>query len=268
MGNVKYIGWSMTFYCKLDLVEILQDQARSMENELTRWKKDVARARNDFYELNYYTTRQLLMLRSELGKLKRNELGAKISPQVLALLQSVSLKVSTAQICKAIKNVRSCPLEERDCTMAKDSSSKTTRNSGIPKQKERLLNAAELTIADLQPEEKAIYTYLKDKCGQSTKHILMAFKHCDLKNKHTLNKWIIERRDEEYDSGSDGDESEEENEEEEGEAEDEEDNSTINEPGDISSIQSPSQNESLMCEENGDPLYSSTPGLLIICSIV
>ena len=64
--------------------------------ELEKWRKDLKQARHEFYELNYFTTHQLLVLRSKLGKLKKNETEA-LSPydraQVMALLQSISCDV-------------------------------------------------------------------------------------------------------------------------------------------------------------------------------
>ena len=72
------------------LVSILQDLAKEMEEELGNWKKLVRNKREDFYELNYYTTVQLLTLRKELGRVMQSGKKDDVSPEVLSLLQSIS----------------------------------------------------------------------------------------------------------------------------------------------------------------------------------
>ena len=107
VGNVKYIGWRMQFHCQTLLVEDLQEQAKDMEDELESWNKEVTTARKEFYELNYYTTRQLLVLRSELGKMK--SLGPATPPpqqaQVMALLQSISSEITPRIVESVVQQV-------------------------------------------------------------------------------------------------------------------------------------------------------------------
>lgn len=62
----------------------------TMNYELQYWKDEVREARLYHYELNYFTTPQLLTLRKELGYLKSlNARSVSISRQVQCLLQSV-----------------------------------------------------------------------------------------------------------------------------------------------------------------------------------
>ena len=107
VGNVKYIGWSLQFRCQNHLVEGLQQQAKEMEDELERWNGEVTEARNEFYELNYYTTRQLLVLRSELGKVKTSGPVAPLyrQAQVMALLQSISSEVTPGDVETVVQHV-------------------------------------------------------------------------------------------------------------------------------------------------------------------
>ena len=105
VGNVKYIGWSMKFYCQPSLVEDLQKQAKVMEDELDRWNKEVAEARRQFYELNYYTTRQLLVLRSELGKMKNPGSTIPQQAQVMALLESISSEIHLTNVMIVVQQV-------------------------------------------------------------------------------------------------------------------------------------------------------------------
>lgn len=70
-----------------------------MEDELERWNNEVAEAREKFYELNYFTTRQLLILRSELGRLKCGQpLRPKLQLQVIALLKSVTSAITPSAL--------------------------------------------------------------------------------------------------------------------------------------------------------------------------
>ena len=92
----------MEFQCQPHLVQTLQERAREMEEDLEKWKNNVKDARNEFYELNYFTTRQLLVLSSELGKLRRDGSGHRLQAQVMALLQSISPDVSSSDVEQAV----------------------------------------------------------------------------------------------------------------------------------------------------------------------
>ena len=101
---MKYTKWILTFNCTVDMVDTLQQQAKHMEEELQMWEDEVQQARKEYYELNYYTTMQLLTLRKELGKLKTLR-QPHVNPHVLALLQSISTEISPPCVCKVVKCV-------------------------------------------------------------------------------------------------------------------------------------------------------------------
>ncbi len=108
VGNVKYTGWRLQVPCGLHyIVPMLQDQAKEMEHELANWKEEVTQKRGDFYALNYYTTLQLLTLRRELGviKSKPNTGPAAITPNVLALLESISTQVTAPHVHAIVQGV-------------------------------------------------------------------------------------------------------------------------------------------------------------------
>ena len=108
VGNVKYTRWRLQVPCgPSTVVPILQDQAKVMEQELTNWKEEVTQKRGEFYELNYYTTLQLLTLRRELGviKSKPNTGPAAVTPNVLALLESISNQVTAPHIHAIVQSV-------------------------------------------------------------------------------------------------------------------------------------------------------------------
>ena len=83
------------------LVDALKNIAKQMECGLEDWKNKVERSRKGHYELNYYTTLQLLGLRKELA-LIRSKSGKQCSPEVLALLQSISPNLTVEDVHDAI----------------------------------------------------------------------------------------------------------------------------------------------------------------------
>ena len=113
VGNVKYTGWILQVPCSRNgaIIDSLQGQAKKMERELKDWKETVSCARHKFYELNYYTTVQLLTLRRELSMEKSS---SDIASHVLFLLQSISSQVSTAVVRQVVKNVTSSVVSDFD----------------------------------------------------------------------------------------------------------------------------------------------------------
>ena len=104
-GNVKYTGWILNFHCKVEMVNKLQQQAKHMEEELQIWEEEVQQVRNEYYELNYYTTLQLLALCKELGRLKTFSqplFCAEINPHILALLESISTEISSPCVWEVV----------------------------------------------------------------------------------------------------------------------------------------------------------------------
>ena len=105
---MKYTGWVLSFNCAVNMVDELQQQAKNMEKELQMWEEEVRQARKEYYELNYYTTLQLLTLRQELGRLKISEqprAHTQINPQVLALLESISTEITSPYVWDVVKSV-------------------------------------------------------------------------------------------------------------------------------------------------------------------
>ncbi len=104
-----------------------------MERELSEWKETVKCARQEFYELNYFTTIQLLTLRRELSMEKAS---SDIAPNVLFLLQSISSQVTFSGVRSVVNNVVASaaatqfipestmqvdPTEDVNCTLQLDS---------------------------------------------------------------------------------------------------------------------------------------------------
>lgn len=127
-GKVKYIGWQVTLPCYAEQRKTahLKSIALNLERESGEWKEEVDAARQQFYELNYYTVKQLLNLREELGKLKSDtEHYIVVDPHVMTLLQSISPEVSNDLIKRAIENLHSPEPQ------TSSSNEETPTNSGL-----------------------------------------------------------------------------------------------------------------------------------------
>ncbi|XP_070579265.1 E3 ubiquitin-protein ligase rnf213-alpha-like [Ptychodera flava] len=107
-GNVLFSKWTAVIYCQeskkvsvvvdfgigentllgLDPVYVqLQKLCNFMEDCLEEWLVYVEEKRSDFYQLNYYTTEQLVILRRELAQLLSDP--KQVSPGVYTLLETL-----------------------------------------------------------------------------------------------------------------------------------------------------------------------------------
>ena len=84
VGHAQYMKWQLSFDCSQYKTTDVQTLSRQMGNELRRWKEHVMSQRKRFYELNYFTAEQVLVLRKELKN------TSCVTPDVVALLQAVS----------------------------------------------------------------------------------------------------------------------------------------------------------------------------------
>ncbi len=223
VGNVNYTGWALQVPCSTDrqLINQLQSQASDMENELSMWKKDVEMQRENFYELNYYTTLQLLTLRKELGRLKNPSKDGAIPPEILALLQSISVQVTPSHIIDAVNEVvleakvepepelTPGPPEEKDgvessltghIIISKDTQEPSTKQMPM------------FTENDLSEEQKGIITTVCSRIDCSRKLVFEAFEVLG-KGLHRIDydKWCVQnldRDDKEVSSDEDSSDSE------------------------------------------------------------
>ncbi len=131
-GNVTYSGWKVLFNCatytvtghgekqEVQLQEETADQrvkelqayAKKMEEDLNMWENEVKESRSRHYELNYYTTLQLLRLRKELGLVQLNPTKL-VDPQILALLESISPKMTSDSVQNVISSLEEQLLDLR-----------------------------------------------------------------------------------------------------------------------------------------------------------
>ena len=97
-----------------DIVNCLQVRASALEEDLQTWKSQLAQQRDNFYELNYFTTPQLLSLREELGQFKGSEVPARpVKQEVMTLLQSISRELSSDTIKNEVQTVNGILAEQQ-----------------------------------------------------------------------------------------------------------------------------------------------------------
>ena len=228
VGNVKYSDWALTVPCALlqqgaeghsklalvpenDLVPWLQKTAREMEQELKIWLTDIANARKKFYELNYYTTLQLVTLRRELGTVKSTPHAAVTNPDVLTLLHSVSSHV-TFDLVKEVL-IPKQPLEEAADTelpantdahrvtvpdeCIQPTVSETPVHSADTSMMEVSVKETSLSEDDLNiGQQEILANVMRSLKYGSSKVVLMAFKECgDDADRYAIEDWCVENAD-------------------------------------------------------------------------
>lgn len=220
VGNVKYIKWKMEFHCQTDLLVGLQENASKMEEELKEWNEKVKKARNKFYELNYYTTRQLLVLRSELGKLKTPAPSAYHQAQVMGLLQSISCEITTTCLEEAVKaKMKETSYSETPQDISEGvptdivSDYPTSITHNQPSATELLMNSSEdafsyvdeecepseeenaertFSVDDLNEKQRANYKNLTEKYKYTEEFALKAIEGCPSGEWAELLNWVLE----------------------------------------------------------------------------
>lgn len=184
-----------------------------MEEELLKWQEKVRSQRESCYELNYFTTLQLLALRRELGRVSNPKLSASISPEILALLQSISAHVSASDVVSAVNQallestLRPAPtieepsdfLEEEEpaadiAKMLSFSDSSEVLDNEI---KAGDMHQCGLTEDDLTEEQKGFITTICRRLDCSRRLVLMSFEQCQEENSTCFDymSWCAENMD-------------------------------------------------------------------------
>lgn len=198
------------------IITELQKQAKEMEDELYQWKEVVKCRRDDFYELNYFNTMQLLALRRELGKLNRG--SHIVSPDVLALLQSISSQVSpqivsdavcqiTNEVFMRLPEIASESHEDAEMEdlpthtgMEMSSISQLLSNEDKPTEPPKAnLNelVPNLTEDDLSETQKEMMANISTRLNCSKQLILTAFEECpgDENDRYDFENWCFKNLD-------------------------------------------------------------------------
>ena len=224
VGNVQYINWVLEVPCRRKMVTDLQQQAKSMEHELEKWKEELKTMREQYYELNYYTTLQLLVLRRELGLIK-SQPSAILKPNVVTLLRSISLHISSVSasqlVHSAISSVNQA-LPSAVPELSLKASLDVTSNIESPHAMENLVarnkpslskevlasadvqvsmdtqkhDEPKLSVETLTDDQAAIMTYCQGKLEYSRVLVLKAFEECggDAPD-YDIQNWCVENAD-------------------------------------------------------------------------
>ena len=250
-GNSEYLRWKLQFPCAIpNVLELLKYQARKMETVFESWMNEVNEKRDEFYELNYYTTSQLLALSEGLGQFSSNLHGSpSIKPDVMNLLYSISQKVTLEEIKTVLKksNIFLANTDLVDENSALFSSlpktpsfaeadrlahdSEVDGEEPVLKEKrkktsqERMKSNCpkpQIQLGDLTQEQTSHF-YNLEECDYHNKLILLAFERCENRNIiEEVAKWCRILSEDYYFSDEDVSSSETEEEEEENYEEEEE----------------------------------------------
>ena len=207
----------------------LQEYTRTLDARLVEWKKSVDTAREMYYELNYFTTLQLLELRRELGHLAQQTSSApSIKPGVLMLLKSVSPNVSSAIVFESLQATHQ-RLEDETMDEDEDKKSVSDSESGVVTES-RAINTkiltnpvppskapssddhepllSTLTYEDLDERQQRVFTNLVNRLGYTEIHVLRAFQEVSKTNGEEANlydieKWCVSHKDESLEEDDD-----------------------------------------------------------------
>ncbi len=197
-------------------VTVLQDYIRSLDETLMNWKRSVDTAREKYYELNYFTTLQLLQLRKELGMLTEQHT---LKPQTLMLLKSVSPDVTDLVVTDSLQAAEHPELlecgEEAEAILGATSLATVTsldatvedEKVSIPVNEEQSFQHVAalpssrfllpvLTYEDLPEFQQVIHTNCVELYGLSDGHILKAFEECgENATLYDIERWCEDNED-------------------------------------------------------------------------
>lgn len=259
-GNVTYSGRVVMIDCEMGEFDPMQKpqyeelaaqhvaelsaHAKEMENALEEWEKEVKETRSHYYELNYYTTLQLLRLRKELG-LIWHERHRPIETEVLALLHSISHEVTSENVHNVMIDLEKLKLDfqaaakvvpEEICedepetqvlaselhlasssgtegfsaavnsdTYPQSSVASLSTSSFTTHSKENI--KPQLTEQDLNDAQKEILTNLVEYQGYPILLVLKALEEChESANVYDIQEWCGENEDMKFEEDEDEDE--------------------------------------------------------------
>ena len=199
----------------------LQDYTQRLNKQLLLWNKNVDAAREKYYELNCFTTLQLLELRREFGHLKQPAaVSHSVEPRVLMLLKGVSPHISDEIVSQALQVISHESIEASRITNRRKKSSLSIGSNADSETVHTPEWKTPLTSPDPSPpvdsafifkkmdgKQKDIYTHCVDFLGYSKSHVLRAFQACGLgADMYKIETWCESNDDPEQEDDDDGDE--------------------------------------------------------------
>ncbi|XP_064404373.1 E3 ubiquitin-protein ligase RNF213-like isoform X3 [Halichondria panicea] len=238
-GDVTYSNATFEFKCvkgyefnleeaKLRVATLQDYIIHTLERDMVTWKQIMESARDKYYELNYFTTLQLLQLRKELGILSQTSTNHKVEYNILMLLKSVSPQVSSRVVIDSLQaaaqpepmggegaipvaDTVSANSENKDSLQAAAQPEPMGREETIPKADKVSANSENkaiqldctlpiaisepipslmptLSFEDLNESQKSIYTTLMG-FNYSKGHVLRAFQECQDVDYFEIETW-------------------------------------------------------------------------------
>ena len=190
-------------------VSELQHYTRKLDTQLTMWKKSVDTAREKYYELNYFTTLQLLELRRELALPTAT---AMLKPSVLMLLKSISPRICSTVVSKSLQAVQqeqeATPMDYTEVEeiipeisstqerVERESMDVSTSSSNEPAPASPKASPLDkpslpaLTYEELSEKQRSDFTYLVNCLGYTATYVMRAFQECGQDaNVYDIEEW-------------------------------------------------------------------------------
>ena len=159
-GYLGHLESEYTQRCSSKHLEQLNEMTQDLEITLVGWIKYVWNCRHKYYQLNFYTTKQLITLRKEITQIRNDKnKSEEINPHMFHLLQSVIGKPdkSSMLIRRALENEEDLATEDKEETII--SQTQITESPVI--ERDMKLPMLQKEISTLNQEQKQLFEELK-----------------------------------------------------------------------------------------------------------
>ena len=181
VGHVKYSVFHKSYMlAEPGVLKTLEQDAKHLEADLEQWNAQVKNLRTDFYELNYFTSRQLSLICQQLsGSTDTNTL---IQPWFCNLLSGIHPTVKASLVLRAAERVAA----DRERTgqramLGLDTNSEQTDLEDVPPNTDSAPGndcRQILTVDDLDETAKEIFDYLTTIEEYSERIVLRGLTEC------------------------------------------------------------------------------------------
>ena len=181
-GYVDYTHFRLECGCSQYKKAEFDKMILEMEEALANWQRSVQSHRKKYSHLNYYTSQQLLDLRQEFGKLKKN-LDSTASTKLKQLLLSVTPQPDQSKINIALSNVMK-QFATNDMTSVKPKEKKSIGTLSVTSQ---------LDPSSFNEQQRKIYNTLTKIDEYKVSVVLAAFSELgEDADEDTLQDWCME----------------------------------------------------------------------------
>ena len=182
-----------------EIVSDLQEYIRQLDARLIDWNKSVDDTREKYYELNYFTTLQLLDLQKEFDRLSPpTDTASPVKPSILMLLKSISPGISSSVVSDSLNHVlfekEVTPAAENDMVkMPEEVGSSTQQKATTFSGDSPTTNLVLLKLKEslkLNEKQDEIFTYCTEHLNFSESQVLRALQACGSEaNIYEVEEW-------------------------------------------------------------------------------